>query len=64
MDDGGTYRLILRSLPTTPGGIPEAQRLKGLLKSALRQFGFRCIVVVETNAAGGATASARGTRAA
>lgn len=42
---GRTYKIVLRSLPATPGSVPEAQRLKGLLKVALRSFGFKCVEV-------------------
>ena len=45
--EGRTYKIVLRSLPATPGSVPEQQRLKALLKSALRRFGFRCVEVSE-----------------
>ncbi len=37
-----TYALILRSRPSE---IDETIRMRGLLKIALRRFGFRCLSV-------------------
>lgn len=42
MKSAVTYSLILRS---RPGRIDEKIRLSGLLKIALRRFGFRCLRV-------------------
>lgn len=42
---GDRHEIILQSLPTHPGSVPETQRLKAALKVLLRSFGFRCVSV-------------------
>ena len=39
-----TYRLVIEALPNT---IDPTIRLRSLLKTALRRFGFRCVRVEE-----------------
>ena len=38
-----SFRITLKSVEPTPTGRPALMRLKGLLKVALRSFGFRCV---------------------
>ena len=51
---------IFSSLPSSD--VPEAIRLRRLLKAALRSFGFRCIAI-EQNSTAGASDSAADTSA-
>lgn len=39
-----TFALTLQALPD-PSGVPVANRLRRLLKAALRSYGFRCITI-------------------
>lgn len=39
-----TYTLTIRA---EPGHVPIPSRLKRLLKSLLRSFGFRCVALIE-----------------
>lgn len=46
MEDRSTvYVVTLKSVATQPTAAPPAQRLKALLKVALRSFGLRCVSV-------------------
>ena len=42
------FRLVFRALPDE---VPTGRRLAGLLKVALRRFGFRCLEAVEVRPA-------------
>jgi hypothetical protein len=47
MSDRTTYRLLLE---VPPGPVPEAVRLRRLLKALLRRYGLRCLAVEEVEA--------------